>query len=63
MALQHASRPMRVSPADLLRVFLIVALAIALAIGIMLVLTWVLGVGRAGPSYQIVPDPAGQLSF
>lgn len=57
MALQTSG--LRVGSLDLLRVVLIVAAVIAL----MLVLTWVLGVARFGPSYEIVPDPAGLLPF
>lgn len=58
MALQLSSG-MRTSSVDLLRVALVVAAIIAL----MLVLTWVVGIAPGGPSYEIVPDPAGQLPF
>ena len=57
MALQFSGS--RVGSLDLLRVVLIVAVVVAL----MLVLTWVVGVARGGPSYEIVPDPAGLLPF
>jgi hypothetical protein len=58
MALQ-SSCGLRTSSLDLLRVVLVVATVVAL----MLVLTWALGVARGGPSYEIVPDPAGILPF
>lgn len=44
---------------DLVRTLLIVAAVIVL----MLVMTVVLGVHQAVPSYQIVPDPAGGLGL
>jgi hypothetical protein len=40
---------------DLVRVFLIIGAVIVL----MLVATAILGVGRSGPLYENVPDPAG----
>ena len=58
MALQSSSG-LRTSSFDLVRVVLIVVAVIAL----MLVLTWVVGTARGGPSYEIVPDPAGLLPF
>ena len=44
---------------DLVRVLLIVTAVIVL----MLVLTAIFGVQQAGPSYQIVPDPASGLGL
>ena len=56
MALHQGSFSQRaVSTQDLVRAVLIVAVVIAL----MLVATAVLGVQGTGPSYEIVPDPAG----
>lgn len=60
MALQQTSLAKRVaSSTELFRVLLILAAVIAL----MLVATLVFGVNPTGPSYEIVPDPAGALPF
>jgi len=60
MALQHSTLRQRVtSNQGLVRALLIVAAVIVL----MLVLTVVFGVQQAGPSYQIVPDPASGLGL
>ena len=60
MALQGTTLGQRVaSYPDLVRVFLIVAVVIVL----MLVMTAIFGVQQAGPSYQIVPDPASALGL
>lgn len=58
MALQLSSGS-RTPSLDLLRAVVTVAVVLAL----ILVLTWVVGVARGGPSYEIVPDPAGLLPF
>ncbi len=44
---------------ELLRVLLVVAAVIVL----MLVMTVIFGVHQAGPSYELVPDPAAGLSL
>ena len=44
---------------DLLRVLLIVAAVLV----VMLVATAIFGVQQTGPSYEIVPDPAGGLGL
>ncbi len=44
---------------DLVRALLIVAAVIV----VMIAATLLLGVSQAGPSYDIVPDPAGLLPF
>jgi hypothetical protein len=59
MALQPMIREQRVSYLDVLRVVLIIAVLIAL----MAVLTWVFGVNRSAPSYEIVPDSLRLLPF
>ena len=60
MALQRMTLGQRAaSYQDLVRVLLIVAAVIVL----MLVLTAIFGVQQAGPSYQIVPDPASGLGL
>jgi hypothetical protein len=60
MALQRMTLGQRAaSYQDLVRVPLIVAAVIVL----MLVLTAIFGVQQAGPSYQIVPDPASGLGL
>lgn len=60
MALQRTTLGQRaVSYPDLVRVLVIVAAVIVL----MLLLTAVFGVQQAGPSYQIVPDPASGLGL
>jgi hypothetical protein len=56
---QRTLGQMAVSHQDLLRILLIVAAVIVL----MLVATTVFGVQQAGPSYEIVPDPAGVLGL
>lgn len=60
MALQRTSLGLsgRFS-SDLLRVLVIVA-AVVVA---MLVLTAIFGIGQAGPSLEIVPDPASGLGL
>ena len=56
MALQQITHGHKAaSYEDLVRAVLIVAAIIVL----MLVATVVFGVGRTGPAYEIVPDPAG----
>jgi hypothetical protein len=56
MALHQTTLGQRVaSYQDLVRVLLIVAAVIVL----MLVATAIFGVQQTGPSYEIVPDPAG----
>lgn len=60
MALHRtASGPQAVLNRDLVRIFLIAVAVIVLMIAI----TVVFGVHLLPPSYQIVPDPAGTLSF
>jgi hypothetical protein len=60
MALHQSTLGQRVaSHQDLVRVLLIVAAVIVL----MLVMTALFGVHQTGPSYQIVPDPAGGLGL
>jgi len=56
MALHQTGLGQRIeSREDLVRILLIVAAVIVL----MLVMTVAFGVHQAGPSYQLVPDPAG----
>jgi len=60
MALQHQTLAQRVDsvPATLRMVLFVVAV-----IGVMLIATAVFGIRFSGPSYEIVPDPAGQLGL
>lgn len=56
MTLHQSTLGQRIAPyEDLLRALLIVVAVIA----VMLVATAVFGVARTGPSFDIVPDPAG----
>ena len=60
MALQRTSLGLRgQSSPDLLRTLAIVAAVIV----VMLVLTAIFGIGQAGPSLDIVPDPASGLGL
>ena len=60
MALQStAYRQQAASYQDLVRVLLVIVAVVAL----MLVLTAILGVHQAGPSYEIVPDPAAAVGL
>ena len=60
MALQRSILGKRAaSYPDLVRVLLMIAVVIVL----MLVMTAIFGVQQAGPSYQIVPDPASGLGL
>jgi hypothetical protein len=59
MALQRTSIGQNVSHHDLVRALFIVVAVIVL----MLALTAIFGVQQAGPSYQIVPDPASGLGL
>ena len=54
-----AHRQRATSYQDLVRVLLIIVAVIAL----MLVLTALFGVHHAGPSYEIVPDPAAAIGL
>ena len=56
MALGHATRYGLVTPR--LELLWIAAAAVAI-IGLMLVLTWILGFNAAGPTFELTPDPAG----
>ena len=56
MALQR-TRGRWAAADDLIRALLVIAIVIAF----MLVMTLIFGVHTAGPSYDIVPDPAGGL--
>ncbi|HYC06305.1 MAG TPA: hypothetical protein VEG29_00120 [Candidatus Binatia bacterium] len=59
MALQQPTTAGSALESPILRAILIVA-AIVVA---MLALTAILGVGQAGPGYQIVPDPAAGMGL
>ncbi len=56
MALGHATHFGHVTPRLELLWIAVVAVAI---IGLMLVLTWILGFNAAGPAFELTPDPAG----
>ena len=56
MALQHPTLAQRVASHRDLVVALLIFTAV---IAVMLVATVIIGVVRPGPSYEIVPDPAG----
>ena len=60
MALQRSALGTRAAPSrDLVRVLLILAAVIV----VFLVMTAVFGIGQAGPSYDIVSDPASGLGL
>jgi hypothetical protein len=56
MALQQSTLGQRVASHQQLLLALLVFVAV---IAVMLVATAIFGVTRIGPSYEIVPDPAG----
>ena len=55
MALHQSTLAQRVASHQLVLALLVLVAVIA----VMLVATAILGVARIGPSYEIVPDPAG----
>lgn len=59
MALQHQTLVQRVTSHEILTPVLLMIAIVA----VMLLATAILGVRLTGPSYELVPDPAGVLPF
>lgn len=59
MALQHQTLVQRVTAHEVLWAFLLLVAMVA----IMLLATAIFQVRFSGPSYELVPDPAGALPF